>query len=166
MEPVFECCKIVPVMNTADYTTGLAGDSINMSGYHRATFIVTLDGTVAGANGVIQLFSGATNGAETTALTPRYAWGGAAIGTAVAGSTASSDVLAAIATAATTGVVVGDTAHDSFMCVIDILASEMASTHKWLTIKPNGGTAGGCHIVAILEPRYSGASANIPTALA
>ena len=151
--------KIVPVLNSANISTGEACNSINMKGFHRATFIVTL-GAVAGASGVIQLFSGATDGAQTSALTPRYAWGGAAIGSA------SCDVLAATARAATTGITIGDTAHDNYMCVIEIDASEMdmANGEEWLTLYPNGGTSGVCHDVAILEPRYTGASS--ATALA
>ena len=41
--------KIVPVMNTANFGAGLAGDSINMKNYHSATFIITFS-TVAGAS--------------------------------------------------------------------------------------------------------------------
>lgn len=141
--------KIVPIMNTADFSTGLAGDSINMKNYHRATFIVTL-GAVAGASLVLQLYSGATDGARTTALAYKYAHGGAAIGSA------NCDVLEDWTTAATTGWAIGDASHDNFMCVIEIEAAEMGDGHNWLTIYPNGGTSGIAHIVAILEPRYMG----------
>jgi hypothetical protein len=90
------------------------------------------------------------DGAETTALAFPYAYGGAAIGSA------NCDVLDAWATAATTGVVVADASHDSEMLVCEVEASAMnqALSHDWLTIKPNGGTSGIAHIVAILKPRY------------
>jgi len=152
---IAEQYKIVPVMNSTDIGAGTAGDSICMRDYHKATFIITM-GAVAGASLVVQIFSGAGDGDRTTALAFEYAYGGAAIGTAVAGSEASSDVLAAWATAATTGVAVGDTSYDNFMLVCEINASAMdtADNEEWLTIYPNGGSSGVMHIVAILEPRY------------
>jgi len=160
---IAENYKIVPVMNAADVGIALAGDSIDMSGYHRATFICTF-GAVAGAGGTVDIYSGATNASLDSALTFSYAYGGAAIGTAVAGSAASSDVLAAWSSGTTAAI--GDTAHDNYMlvCVVDASAMDIASGEKWLTIYPNAGTSGVCHIVAILEPRYSNASSE--TALA
>lgn len=148
--------KLVPVMNTADFTTGLNGDSINMTNYHSCTFLVTL-GAVAGAGLVLQVFSSTADNTRTTALAFRYAHGSAAIGSA------SCDVLEDWTTAPTTGWAIGDAAHDNYFAVIEIDASEMPATHKWLTIYPNGGTSGVAHIVAVLKPRYG---ANVaPTAL-
>src|SRR3989304_3357910 len=73
--------KIVPIMRTTDFTTGLSGDSINMKNYHKATFIIMF-GAVAGANLVVQIFSGATDALKNTALTFKYAYGSAAIASA------------------------------------------------------------------------------------
>jgi hypothetical protein len=77
--------------------------------------------------------------------------GGAAIGTAVAGSTASCDVLGAWADSS------GSTALTctTKVVVIEADASAMASGHKWLT-GAIAATAGIIHVNAILEPRYSG----------
>lgn len=139
--------KFVPVMNTADFTTGLNGASINMKNYHKVAFLVSL-GAVAGASLVLQVFSAAATATRTTAMAFRYAHGTAAIGSALA------DVLEDWTIAPTTGWAIGDTAHDNFFAVIEIKAAEMTSGHSWLTIYPNGGTAGIAHIIAILEPRY------------
>jgi hypothetical protein len=139
--------KIVPVMNSANFTMGLNGASVNMSGFHQCTFVVTL-GVVAGASLVIQVFSALLTATRTTALAVRYAYGSAAIGSALA------DVLADWTISATTGVPVGDTAYDNFMCVIEVDAKQMPSNHNWLTIYPNGGTSGVAHIVAYLLPRF------------
>ena len=139
--------KLVPVMSTGDFGIALAGDSINMKNYHKATFLVSL-GAVAGAGLVLQLYSGVSDGALTTLRTFRYAHGGAAIGSA------NCDVLEDWTTAATTGWAIGDSAHDSFFAVIEFDAAELTLSHNWLTIYPNGGTSGIAHIIAVLEPRY------------
>jgi hypothetical protein len=143
--------KIVPIMRTTDFTTGLAGDSINMTNYHKATFIIMF-GAVAGANLVVQIFSGATDALKNTALTFKYAYGSAAI------ASANCDVLETWADAATTGVVVADASHDNEMLICEVDAAAMLSGEEWLTIYPNGGTSGVAHIVAVLQPRYSGAA--------
>lgn len=144
---ITENYKLVPIMNTANFSTGEASDSINMKNYHKATILVTL-GAVAGASLVLQVFSGATDGVRTNALAFKYAHGSAAIGSA------SSDVLADWTTAATTGWAIADASHDSHFCVIEIDAAEMGTGYPWLTVYPNGGTSGIAHMVAILEPRY------------
>ncbi len=76
--------KIVPVLNYGDMDTGAAldGDSINMKGFHRATFIVNLH-DIGTASPVLYLYSGAADGDKTSALTFHYAFGGAAQGTAL-----------------------------------------------------------------------------------
>lgn len=147
--------KIVPVMNTADYNAGVDGDSINMKNYHKATFILTF-GAITG-DAVMTVNSGATAGAKTSALTFRYAIGGAAIGTAVAGSTASCDVLAAWTSAAT--LTLTGTTYANKMLVVEVEAASMdlANSEEWLTIAlSSAADAGICHIVAVLHPRYSG----------
>jgi hypothetical protein len=146
-----EKLKIVPILNSADVSTGTDCDSINMANYHRATLIFTF-GTVT-TDITITPTCGATEGEKTTAVPLQYAKGGAAIGTAVLGSTASCDVLSAW------------TAHDSaasitaasnLMAVVEINASAMAANSPWLTVTVAAGTSGICHCVAVLEPRYTG----------
>jgi len=141
--------KIVPVLHSTDYGSGVDTDSIKMSDYHRATFILTF-GAIAG-DAIIKLYSGATNAAKTSALTFHYAFGGAAQGSA------DCDVLAADATSA--ALTVTGATYDDFMLVIEIDAADMdvANSEEWLTLEiDDSGTSGIVHGVAILEPRYSG----------
>lgn len=152
-----ERMKIVPLLMSLDVTTGLNTASVNMKNFHRATFICLFGANTAGAGYVLQVYSALATATRTTALAVRYAWGSAAVGSA------SCDVLGATAVSATSGVVVGDSAHDSTMLVIDLMASELPTNHNWVTLYPNAGTAGAFHCIAILEPRYG---SNVsPTAL-
>lgn len=151
-----EKLKIVPVI--ADYTDmsgNVVADSINMKNFHSATFILNF-GTLTTASSVLYVYSGTTAAAETSALTFYYAFGGAAIATAVAGSTASCDVLAAWSTSAALTITHGT--YDDFMLVVEINAAAMdlANNEEWLTLKlTDPGTAvGRVNGVAILVPRY------------
>ena len=141
--------KLVPIMNSANVGAAAYSDSINMANYHKATFLVSL-GAVAGANFVLQVYSGAADATYTTAMAFRMAHGSAAIGTALC------DVLEAWSIAPTTGWAIADASHDNYFAVIEIDTAEMTSGHDWLALYPNGGTSGVCHIIAVLEPRYSG----------
>jgi hypothetical protein len=145
-----EGAKIVPVMNSANVSTGSDCDSINMANFHRATFIFTFGAVTTGIT--ITPKSGASEGTKTTAVASKYAVGGAAIGTAVAGSTASCDVLAAWTDTSTTAT---NAAASNLMLVIEIDAKAMTAAEPWLTLTVAAGTSGICHCVAILEPRYS-----------
>jgi hypothetical protein len=147
--------KIAPIMATTDYNNGVVGDSIDMSEFHRACFII-LFGAITG-DSVLTVNSGVTNAAKTTAMTFHYALGGAAIGTAVAGSTASCDVLAADATSAALTLTAATYANK--MLIVDVDASDMdvANAHRWLTIDIDAtASAGIAYIIAILEPRQTG----------
>lgn len=147
--------KVVPVMASDDINAGVDADSINMKNFHRATFIMTF-GTLSG-NAVLTVNSGAADGEKTSALTFNYALGGAAIGTAVAGSTASCDVLAA-GTAAATLTLTAATYTDKMLIVeVEAAAMDLANEEEWLTLSLSDAAASGtCDVVAILEPRYTG----------
>jgi len=143
--------KIVPVMNSADVSTGADCDSINMAGFHKATFIFTFGAVTTDIT--ITPKTGTTEGTKTTAVPSRYAAGGAAIGTAVAASTASCDVLAAWTATSTT---VPLTAASNKFLVVEIDADDITNTHNWLTLTVAAGTSGICHCVAILSARQTG----------
>ena len=153
----FESQKIVPVLVTANISTTVDCDSINMAGFHRATFIFPLG--VCGADVVFSMNCGASEGAKTTAVPFRYALGGAAIGTAVAASTASCDVLGA--TGETTALAPTATITCSTkMVVLEVEASQIikasaGAAQPWLTVTLACAT-GIAHGIAILEPRYTG----------
>ena len=144
-----EKMKIVPVMNSADISTSADTDSIDMSGFHKATFIFTMG--VVTTDITFTPKSGISEGTKTNAVPSMIAIGGAAIGTAVAASTASCDVLGAWTASATTHVTTG---NSNLMYVIEVNASAMTDGDDWLTITLTTATGGIVHCVVILEPRY------------
>ena len=148
---------IVPIFQDGDMSSTLTGDSVNMKNYHSATFIFTF-GTLGTASSVLTINSGTSAGAASSALTVNYAWGGAAIGTAVAGSTASCDVLADWTAAASVTITHGS--YDNYMLVVEVdaKAMDLANGEEWLTpVLTDPGTATGTvDCIAILKPRYTG----------
>src|SRR4030042_3428800 len=147
-----ENIKWGPVMNSADITTSADCDSINMSEYHKAVFLFTF-----GTGTTDITFTpkcGATEGAKTTAVPSRYAAGGAVIGTAVAGSASSCDVLAAWTATATTCSLTA--ASNKFLVVeIDASAMDLTNGYEWLTLTLTTATGGIVHCVAGVSPRDS-----------
>jgi hypothetical protein len=148
-----ETYKLVPVLSDGDLNAGatLNGDSINMKGYHRCTYIIGLQ-TLGGASSHVKVFSGISDAAKTSALTFRYAFGGAAT------ASASSDVLAAWSTSADLTLTHGT--YSNYMLIIDVKAEEMdlENDEDWLTIEfsdPDTGSTGNVQVHAVLEPRYS-----------
>lgn len=140
------------VLSDGDLNAGatLSCDSINMKGFHRCRFIVNYQ-TIGGAANYVLLYSGATDGAKTSALTFRYGFGGAAQ------SSSSCDVVSTWSTSANLSV--AHATYDNYMLIIDIDASEMdlANNENWLTLvfaDTDGGSTGNVSVVAILEPRY------------
>ena len=146
---IAETHKIIPVLTSANIGATTDFDSIDMSGLHSVTFVCTC-GAFTG-DGTFSFFSGASEGTKTTAVPFKYALGGAAIGTAVAASTASCDVLGAWADAATTVAITCTTK----MVVCTVHADAMTSGHRWLT-GVIAATAGIIHVTAIAIPRFTG----------
>jgi hypothetical protein len=143
--------KIVPVANALDISAATADtDSINMSNYHRATFIFAI-GSIATNDSAVTVHSGATNGGIDSTLYFDYALGGATK------ATANCDVLAATTNAAT--MTLTATTHAGYMLVIEVDASVMdiANGEKWLTVRftDTGACTGLVSGFAILEPRYT-----------
>ena len=150
---ISENYKIVPVAHANDLNVGViqVTDSINMKGFHKATFILQFH-TLGGASATLKVFSGATDAALTSALPFNYAFGGAAQGSA------DCDVLAAWA--ASENLTIDHTAKSDAMLVIEVNASGMDvnNSENWLTIEttdPTGAT-GLYTCIAILEARYTG----------
>jgi len=143
--------KVVPVGHALDISSTVDSDSINMKGFHKATFIITID-TLGTASSVLTVNSGATDGAITSALYFDYAFGGAAI------ASADCDVLAATTNANTLSITYGT--YSDYMLVVEVDASAMdtANEEEWLTLRfTDPGTATGTvDVIAILDPRYTG----------
>lgn len=140
--------KFVPVINSADINAGVDADSINMAKGQRATFIL-LFGALVG-NAVLTVYSGATDGAKTSALTFEYAYGSAASGSATC------DVLTTPASAATL-TLTGTTFTNRMVVIqVDAAAMDMDNGEEWLTLSlSDAADSGICEAVCIVEPRYS-----------
>lgn len=159
--------KVVPVMTYADISSTVVADSINMRDYRRCTFLFMIHAASA-ASATLTVASGATDGTADSGLAFDYAIGGAAIGTATAGSTTSCDVLAAKATAEITGIVLTYGTYANKMLIVEVGAEKMDvdNEEEWLTatITTTTSVAGRVSCFAILEPRYQ--KVRSPTALA
>jgi hypothetical protein len=151
-----ERIKIVPVLRYGDLNAGatLDTDSINMKNFSRATFLIQWH-AIGVADSTLRVYSGATDGAATTALTFHHAKGGAAQGSA------SCDVLAADASSA--ALTIANATEDNFLQIIEVDAADMdtANSHNWLTLRISddvggGGQTGNVTIIAVLQPRYTG----------
>ena len=149
-----EKLKIVPVANNYDLSTHdtlMTLDSINMKNFHHCTFLVQWH-TLAGNSVVFYVYSGASNGALTSALTFNYAFGSATI------LGANSDVLSAWSTSAALTITHGT--YDGYLMVVEVPATlmDLANSEEWLTINltdPGTGATGNVTVTALLQPRYS-----------
>lgn len=146
--------KFVPVASNYDLSTHdtlMTMDSINMKNYHHATFLIQF-AALGTASVALQAYAGATDGALTSALTFRYAFGSAAC------LAANADVLGAWSTSASLSITHGT--YDNYLLVVEVPASQMTSagnTYDWLTLNftdPSTGATGNVTITAILQPRY------------
>ena len=139
-------------MNSANVSTGLDTDSIDISKSRKSTWMFTFGAVTTDVT--ITPTTGATEGAKTTAITCKSAIGGAVIGTAVAASTASCDVLSAWTENATA---VAVTAASNKFVVVEVDHAGVATAgHKWLTMTVAAGTNGICHAVVAVQPRFTG----------
>jgi hypothetical protein len=144
--------KIVPVCSQMDISGALTDcESINMKGFHKCTFLFEI-GTLAGAALYLQVFSGATANAVTSALTFKYAYGSAAV------LVANSDVLGA--EASTDTLIIAHVGYDDTMLIVEVDATDMdvANQEEWLTAQfadTATGVSGTVTGFAILEPRYT-----------
>ena len=147
-----------------NYNAGMSMDSINMAKYNSAALIMVGDVAAAGA-GIVTLMAGATNAAETAAITFSYRYTLTDVASAVAGS--EPDILSAPVRAATCTLT--EAYIRSGMYVFEWDASDLSVAgvqYQWLTpVLSAAGTAGIITAIAIgCEPRY--AKNIMPTALA
>ena len=143
--------KIVPIAHANDININATQecDSINMSGFHKVTFLVQYH-TLGVANHDIRVQSGLTNAALTTQMSFSYAYGGAAQGAA------NCDVLGAWATSTDLRVV--QATYSDYMLVIEVNAADLQLDHKWVTLQTADTVTNATGLYtafAILEPRYT-----------
>jgi hypothetical protein len=148
--------KLVPCGVDIDFDTAASNlsDSINMKNFHRATFLIQL-ADIGTASPVLKVYSGATDGACTSVVDFRYAFGSAAQGTA------NCDVLTDwTSVAGATGLTLTHGTYDNYLLVVEVDVSKMdvANGEAWLTLDftDPGGATGQAIVIAVLEPRYTG----------
>jgi len=152
--------KVALVASALNLATGATQEtkSINMKGYHHCTFLIDV-GTMGVANATLKAYSGTADGATTSALAFKYAYGSA---TSIWGSTGiTSDVLAAETTVtAATGLVIDQGTYPNYLLIVEVDASimDLANEEEWLTLEftDAGGATGLVSVFAVLEPRYTG----------
>jgi hypothetical protein len=139
-------------------------DGINMKNYHDCLFVVHYIDLGTEAH-YVRVQSGATEGAYSSNLLFKYAWGGAVLGAANA------DVYAtwAAVTAAVPYLSVAHAGYDNTTLLVYIEADQMdvANQEEWLNISFDDdltNAAGQAVVMAILSPRYP--SGSIATCLA
>lgn len=147
--------KIVPVAKAIDLSSTVYTDSIYMKDILKVTFVFILN-TLGGASSTFTVNSGATDAACTSTMRFNYAFGGAAMGTATAGSTASCDVLAAKTSASTLTLTYGT--YSNYMLVVEVDPADMdtANDEDWLTcaFTTTSSVTGTVSGIAICEYRY------------
>lgn len=154
--------KIVPLGYDIDIN-GAAdnyGASINMKGFHRATFLVQYE-DLGGADHIVKFYSGASVSTYSSALPFRYTRGTAAA-SAVTTATANQDLMIATVAVENTGLTVANGTYDNYLFVFTVDAADMdvANQEEWLSIDFNdpGAATGRAIVIAILEPRYQGSA--------
>jgi hypothetical protein len=147
-----ETFKKVPLLASANINAGVDADSINMKDFHAASFDIVFGPSYAGAAGaIIKLYSGATVGAKTTAMTFNYRYTGGAI------KAASADILTTAATSAALQIATATMVNR--LLTIEVDAAAMTAGHSWLTLEIGAeADAGEMTIMAHLEPRYASAA--------
>jgi len=152
---------IIPLCAQAtDITSNAELDSFNMSGYEHATIIMLFAASLTGDN-VLTVEAGATDSSDTSDATFHYRLGSAAPGSA------SADVLAADATAATLTLTAAT--YQGKMLVLEIDGDELPKSgetvYNHITVDFDGSasTATVTAFAILSKPRY--AKAIMPTAI-
>ena len=140
--------KVMPLLATANIGGSVDCDSVCMEDIQKIMFIIS--NGIAGGNVTFSVNSGVTDGAKTNAVPFQYAMGGAAIGTAVAGSVASADVLGASAWANNGSVVL---TCSTLMVIIEVDPADMTPGDLWLTLTL-ACASGIAHVNAVAQTRY------------
>lgn len=140
--------KIVPILSSADINAGVDSDSVDMQGAKSVSFLCIFGPSYAGANpAIMKLYSGATHGTKTTAMTFNYRYGGAAI------KSANADVLSDIASSAALSI--ARATMVSRLLVMEVNVDQITDGHRYLTVEVGAeADAGELSIVALLDPMY------------
>jgi len=127
---ITENFTIIPGLAPIDAAAGADSDSVDMGLLHSVLALIAL-GSITVADFHVKVYSGATAGTKTTALTFNYRYSSAACKSATA------DVLGAWASSA--DLTVSNASKDNFLLAIEVDSSEMPSGKNWLTVEISSG---------------------------
>lgn len=153
-----ECCKVIPVAKEIDLSSTVYTDNIYMKDIvGPVTFMFNLN-TLGGASSVLTVTSGATDASYTTPIRFNYAFGGAALGTAAAGSQASCDVLGPWTSATSLTLTFGTYSNFMLVVVVDPQDMNLDLDHDWLACKftTAANVTGTVSGFAVADYRYPG----------
>jgi|GEM_PF-2692488 len=138
---------IVPLIEADDYgSAGIDSDSIKLSTAHWVTALLTF-GEITG-NSVLKVFSGATAGAKTTALTFTYRVSGADF------KTDGADQYGTAATSAALTLTAASYDHRAVLVEVDPQA--VTDGEPWITVEIDAtATALNVGGFALVRPRYA-----------
>lgn len=142
-----ETYHLVPGLKSADHTAASDSDSINMGLVETAAALIQF-GDMSVGSPIVKLFSGATAGTKTTALTFRYKKSPQAAKTAGADVWASGFLTSAALT------ITFDTDDDKLL-VIEVNSAEVTEAEPWVTVEVGAEATIQQHaIVWICQARY------------
>lgn len=150
--------KIIPVAKEIDLSSTVYTDNLYCKDLvGKVTFVFNLN-TLGGASSVLSVMGAAADATYTSAVRFKYAFGGAALGTATAGSATSCDVLTAWTSATSLTLTYGT--YTNFMLVVEVDLADMDASldHDWLACKflTTSGVTGNVSGFAIGKHRYQG----------
>jgi len=159
---ISEKYKIVPIAKELDISSTVYTHSINCRDLVGKICFIFMLNTLSGDSSTLTVTSAADDNTYTTAVRFNYAFGGAAIGTATAGSATSADVLTDYTSASSLVITYGT--YSNFMLVVEVDLADMNSAldHDWIscTFTDPGSAAGTVTGFAICEPRYPGSNSD------
>lgn len=136
---------LADILVPADQAAGVDSDSIHMGGLSLVALLLSM-GALTG-DAVLKVFSGATDGAKTTALTFRYRTASADTKSALADQKADEATSAALTLTAAT--------YDARQLEIEVRDSEMTDDEPWLTVEIGSeASAMNCSISMVGVPRH------------
>jgi hypothetical protein len=145
--------QYIPLLEPADYTTqNPDSDSVNM-GKLNAIEILIQHGALTGDGATFRFYGGATAGAKTTEIFPKYRLSSVDIGSA------SADVFGARTVTPAGGILITPaTSFDHRVFVVEVPSAFMPDGLPWLTIACDHGSASARNLAIIADgtTRYAG----------
>jgi hypothetical protein len=159
---ISEKMKFVPVAKAIDISGTVYTDNIYCKDLVGKVCFAFILNTLGGGSATLTVTSAASDAAYTTPIRFNYAFGGAAMGTATAGSATSCDVLADYTSAASLVLTYGT--YSNYMLIVEVDLADMDASldHDWLACKFTTDTSvtGTVSGFAICNYRYPGSNSD------